>query len=408
MIEKPKKLFISHSEKDKEYVSEIVDLLVYIGLTPTEVFCSSVPGFDISYGEDIYETLKSQFVDFDLYVLFILSDNYYESVACMNEMGAAWVLQKEYNCILLPGFEFSEVKGAVNPRKKMMKLDGYSAELKNSLKYLIDGLVKEFELKEMIPAIWERYRDSFLKRVNSISQSIDNGEYEKSVQSVPNESFQLSTDDEKIIVYYLITEQVCNVEEAVIGKWFIENEIHDVNIKNGFMLLADIGNGEYENHRLALDIETFREMMKQKDSLIAEYENIVNNHKRISAIKFQELWSSMRDCDKLLAAYISDEKVSKLGMRWMANEQIEKIREWEDKKKAGSLLSNSYEDAMQFFIAEGFVYESGWTEYNSPKEYTLYKSLKEFLWRKIDNYYAEIREFMNCNFFVSEGGRFSC
>ena len=149
-------------------------------------------------------------------------------------------------------------------------------------------------------------------------------------------------------------------------------------------------------------------MMKQKDSLIAEYENIVNNHKRISAIKFQELWSSMRDCDKLLAAYISDEKVSKLGMRWMANEQIEKIREWEDKKKAGSLLSNSYEDAMQFFIAEGFVYESGWTEYNSPKEYTLYKSLKEFLWRKIDNYYAEIREIMNCNFFVSEGGRFSC
>lgn len=126
------------------------------------------------HGEDIYETLKSQFVDFDLYVLFILSDNYYESVACMNEMGAAWVLQKEYNCILLPGFEFSEVKGAVNPRKKMMKLDGYSAELKNSLKYLIDGLVKEFELKEMIPAIWERYRDSFLKRVNSISQSIDN------------------------------------------------------------------------------------------------------------------------------------------------------------------------------------------------------------------------------------------
>lgn len=329
MPEKPKKLFISHAQKDEAYVSAIVDLLVYIGLTPDEVFCSSVPGFDIAYGEDIYETLKNQFVDYDLYVLFILSDNYYESAACLNEMGATWVLQKKYDCILLPGFEFVEVKGAVNPRKKMMKLEGDSAELKNSLKHLVDGLVREFGLKEKGATIWERYRDQFLNRVNSISQSITYDEQKLASQPVVNGLFQLSTDDEKIIAYYLITKQTCNVEEAVIEEWLIENEIYDVNIQNGFTLLASIGNGEYANNRLILDVDVFRKMMEQEDSLVLEYEAVVNSYEHNSAVEFQKLWSTMRDSDKLLAAYISDEKVLKLGTRWKATDQIEKIKEWE-------------------------------------------------------------------------------
>ena len=35
----------------------------------------------------------------------------------MNEMGAAWVLKNDYTTILLPGFEFNEIKGAINPRQ---------------------------------------------------------------------------------------------------------------------------------------------------------------------------------------------------------------------------------------------------------------------------------------------------
>lgn len=99
MPEKPKKLFISHSQKDKKYVSAIVDLLVDIGLRSDEVFCSSVPGFGIPYGDDIYEVLKKQFVDYDLCVLFILSDNYYESAACLslvNRRGLT-LLQNSFN-----------------------------------------------------------------------------------------------------------------------------------------------------------------------------------------------------------------------------------------------------------------------------------------------------------------------
>lgn len=39
-------------EKDKAYVSAIVDLLVSMGLTQEEVFCSSIPGFGIGYAKN--------------------------------------------------------------------------------------------------------------------------------------------------------------------------------------------------------------------------------------------------------------------------------------------------------------------------------------------------------------------
>nr|WP_187307761.1 hypothetical protein [Ruminococcus sp. AF46-10NS] len=46
----------------------------------------------------------------------MLSDNYYSSVACLNEMGATWVLKKEYRSILLPGL-IQKIEGAINPNK---------------------------------------------------------------------------------------------------------------------------------------------------------------------------------------------------------------------------------------------------------------------------------------------------
>ena len=52
----------------------------------------------------------------------MLSDNYYASAACLNEMGAVWMKQKDYYTFLLPDFEFSKIKGAINPSKRGISL----------------------------------------------------------------------------------------------------------------------------------------------------------------------------------------------------------------------------------------------------------------------------------------------
>ena len=146
MPQKSPKVFISHSSQDKDYVSCIVDFLEDIGLTQEQLFCSSIPGYGIPLDEDIYDYLKQQFQEHNLHVILVLSDNYYQSVACMNEMGAAWILQNKYTTILLPGFEFKEIKGAINPRKIGLKLDGDLTEVKEKLGQLKDALAQEFGL----------------------------------------------------------------------------------------------------------------------------------------------------------------------------------------------------------------------------------------------------------------------
>ena len=173
MRKKSPKVFISHSSKDKDYVVSIVELLEDIGLSQEQLFCSSVPGYGIPMDEDIYDYLKKQFEDHELYVFFILSDSYYQSVACMNEMGAAWILQNKYTTILLPDFEFKEIQGAINPRRIGLKLDSDETEVKEKLGQLKDILVQEFGLSEMPSVRWERKRDAFISTVTKLrGQSI--------------------------------------------------------------------------------------------------------------------------------------------------------------------------------------------------------------------------------------------
>lgn len=171
MPQKSPKIFISHSSKDKDYVSCIVDFLEDIGLTQEQLFCSSISGYGIPLDEDIYDYLKQQFQEHNLHVILILSDNYYQSVACMNEMGAAWILQNKYTTILLPGFEFREIKGAINPRKIGLKLDGDLIEVKEKLGQLKDALAQEFGLASIPDVRWEHKRDTFISTMCKIKHT---------------------------------------------------------------------------------------------------------------------------------------------------------------------------------------------------------------------------------------------
>lgn len=164
---KSPKIFISHSSLDKDYVSDIVELLEDLGIRGNQLFCSSIPGYGIPLDEDIYDYLKQQFQEYDLHIIFVLSDNYYKSPACLNEMGATWVLQKRYTTILLPGFDFKEVKGAIDPTKIAIKLDGDSLDVKEKLGQLKDSIVQEFSLTSISDIRWEKKRDKFISKINN-------------------------------------------------------------------------------------------------------------------------------------------------------------------------------------------------------------------------------------------------
>lgn len=165
---KPNKILVSHASKDKEYMSALIEMLEGIGMSNDSFVCSSVPGYGIPGGEDIFDWLRKQFIDYNLRVLFALSHNYYNSYACLNEMGAAWIVQTSYDLLLLPGFDFKDIEGCVNSRKIGISFSTDDEELKHRLNEFKDTLVSEYELQPIRDIRWEHYRDQFIRKVKEI------------------------------------------------------------------------------------------------------------------------------------------------------------------------------------------------------------------------------------------------
>ena len=165
--EKVKKplLFISHSSANENIATNLVQLLRTLGFNNKNLFCSSVPGYDIKEGEDIYDTLASKFQDYNIFVIFLLSSEYYQSPACLNEMGATWVLKANYSTIVCPGFSIPEIKGAINPSKMAVVL-GDNKRVNGKLNNLKDRLIDFFGLPEVEDdTIWENDRNKFIESI---------------------------------------------------------------------------------------------------------------------------------------------------------------------------------------------------------------------------------------------------
>lgn len=168
VIRKPL-LFISHSSDDDKFVKPLVRLLQTLGFNKSNLFCSSVEGFGIDVGDDIYDTLRSKFHEYDIYVVFVLSDNYYSSPACLNEMGAAWILQVDYFTILTNGFSIPEIKGAINPKKMAIVAsdDEHIRSMLNSFKTKLLGIFNLPNINEDI--VWENNRNDFISTIKRLS-----------------------------------------------------------------------------------------------------------------------------------------------------------------------------------------------------------------------------------------------
>jgi len=97
----------------------------------------------------------------DSLVILVLSKNFYESPVCLCEMGATWVLAKEHIPVLVPPFDFSDMKGVI-PLSQGLKIN---EPLKLNL--LKEKIEKDFDLKTtMSSSTWERKRDRIVSRID--------------------------------------------------------------------------------------------------------------------------------------------------------------------------------------------------------------------------------------------------
>nr|WP_237458521.1 toll/interleukin-1 receptor domain-containing protein [Pontibacillus yanchengensis] len=134
------KIFISHSSDDKEVCKAFVDFLERLGIEEDQILYSSSSRHGIPAEMDIFNFLRGE-IDGGITVYYMLSDNYYSSPYCLNEMGAAWVKQNDSKTFILPNLT-GGIRGVIDDGNK-----GYALNDSYDLIQLKNNLCKEFNLK---------------------------------------------------------------------------------------------------------------------------------------------------------------------------------------------------------------------------------------------------------------------
>lgn len=159
------KIFISHASKDADVVEEIIEMLESIGIESNQIFCTSFEGYGIGLGENFLDTIKSE-LSSDSLVLFVLSENFYNSPVCMCEMGATWVLSKEHIPIVVPPLSYDDIKGVFPLSQGFILTDPLKL---NSFKEKIEST---FNVSNPLSfSTWEWKRDRICNRLSSILET---------------------------------------------------------------------------------------------------------------------------------------------------------------------------------------------------------------------------------------------
>ena len=301
------KIFISHASANKEYGNALVELLRGIGIKEEEIIFTSNVAYGIPIGQNIFNWLKSQISE-KPFVIYLLSKEYYASIACLNEMGAAWIIENEHAVIFTPNFDSSSREfqnGALDPREI-----GFHFNDDERLLSFIQQLGENFNVSKN-PVIINQKLKHYIAHVNSIT-------VEKKIDS--NTRTVIATEH---------TSEVKTVKEA--SAKTEPNVTKTVAAKT----LTAVGNGIYSK--------------------------FINE---ITAGK-------LKDEELILLHYIIETSKVKLMTGWQEDSELLAIREWENINEFNNTLSNNYSAVIRRFELRGYTEVSAVTASGNTKEVKL-------------------------------------
>ena len=166
MSSSKKRIFISHASKDGELIGKFVDSIFLLGMgMDSEIIAyTSREDTGVPAGDSIPQFIQDNIACADI-VLLMISDNYKKSEVCLNEMGAAWALNKHIIQILLPNSSFDKL-GWLCSLDKALRIDDTDS---------IDGLCEVFADKLDIgikPSAWNRNKAAFLSYCSILSPAL--------------------------------------------------------------------------------------------------------------------------------------------------------------------------------------------------------------------------------------------
>lgn len=163
-------LLLSHHPADKSYGDALEKLFSQLGVEDHQLIYTSHPSHELPGQLDIYQFLKEHFFD-DVFLVVLWSESYLSSPGCLNEMGAAWVTQKDYTNLYVPDFDFGSPlyhECAVDTRKMGAVLNG-NDNCRASILQLCHTLLALFHI-EMREEILADLVEQFLRDISKNSR----------------------------------------------------------------------------------------------------------------------------------------------------------------------------------------------------------------------------------------------
>ncbi|MDX5347273.1 MAG: hypothetical protein LPK19_08490, partial [Hymenobacteraceae bacterium] len=216
------------------YGEKLVDLLRNIGVKENEIIFTSNIAYGIPVGHNIFNWLKSQITE-KPFVIYLLSEEYYQSIACLNEMGAAWIIENKHAAIFTHDFDLSSKEfqsGALDPREI-----GFFINDEERVLSFLQMLSEDFEISKNHIIISQSVK-RFIQEINTVKTGkIENIKYSKtetllkqtdSVQTSEVNTVQpgnsIATNQEGLYLKFLnsITSKKLKDDELVLLHYIIE------------------------------------------------------------------------------------------------------------------------------------------------------------------------------------------
>jgi len=168
-----KKVFISHSSKNKEIADHLCAYIARLGVKEKNIFCSSVVGQGIGNGEKLNNAIAYAIQDSSL-LIFLLSYDFINSSYCMEELGVGWYLSQrnDVTCyyLVLPDIEMSELIGFVN--SKSDKFTFLDLEHREELSALSCDLANQMNIRMKAHTVITNAENVFLSSIRSSIEEI--------------------------------------------------------------------------------------------------------------------------------------------------------------------------------------------------------------------------------------------
>ncbi|MFH6988415.1 toll/interleukin-1 receptor domain-containing protein [Flavobacterium collinsii] len=317
------KIFISHSSKNANYGQALVDLLVAVGVNNEQIIFTSNDAFGIPTGQNIFNWLRARITE-KPYVVYLLSSEYYSSIACLNEMGAAWVVENEHTIIFTPEFKASSPEfqsGALDPREMGFKINNH-----DRVTGFIETLRVLFPISTKAVFVSQKIRE-FIEKVNSfevpkqslpITQIVKNENHVNPIlTTIKEEKIIVENSPNKIIDSNSKTSQVDKLfKDLQEGKLKDEEIIllhYSIDTARFKLGVGWKSSGEIEN------IKTWEDVNSLNSKLSLGYDEVIRRFELKKLTKVTELTSSNNPRE---IAFISDLTNLLLGLPEEGNLKI--------------------------------------------------------------------------------------